>query len=119
MTVDTGHFRALLEDERLRVLAAIENLRHETPGSLEDETDEPALDNHPGDVATVTFDREMHSTLEENSGHVLEAIEAAIAKIEAGTYGTCEACGRPIAEERLAARPWATLCIDDQRRAER
>ena len=76
-------------------------------------------DNHAGDVATATFDREMASSLEENSNHVLTEIDAALARIDAGTYGVCERCGKPIDEERLEALPWATLCIDDKRKQER
>jgi len=42
----------------------------------------------------------------------LHDVDRALAKIAAGTYGTCERCGNPIAEERLEAIPWALLCID-------
>jgi DnaK suppressor protein len=48
----------------------------------------------------------------------LGQIEAALARIEDGSYGRCAICGKPIGEERLRAVPWATLCIDDQRRQE-
>ena len=47
------------------------------------------------------------------------AIDAALARIDAGTYGTCERCGRPIGQERLEAIPYATLCIDCKREVER
>jgi DnaK suppressor protein len=50
---------------------------------------------------------------------VLKAIDAALAKIEAGTFGICETCGQSIAEERLAAIPYARQCIDCKRREER
>jgi RNA polymerase-binding protein DksA len=117
--IDTERFRVRLEEERKRVQDAIENIHTENPGSLSDETDEMSFqDNHLGDVATATFDREMASTLEENSTHVLAEIDAALARISAGTYGTCERCGNPIGEERLEALPWATLCIEDKRRQE-
>ena len=53
-------------------------------------------DNHLGDVATATFDREMASTLEDNSTHVLAEIDAALQRIDEGTYGLCEKCGKPI-----------------------
>ena len=43
-------------------------------------------------------------------------IDEALARIDAGTYGTCAVCGRVIPEERLAAVPYATLCLDDKRR---
>lgn len=119
-TIDLDRFRARLLDERQRVLDAIENIHTENPGSLSDETEELTFqDNHLGDVATATFDREMASTLEENSTHVLTEIEAALARIEDGTYGLCTKCGQPIGEERLEALPWATLCIDDKRKQER
>jgi RNA polymerase-binding transcription factor len=118
--VDRAHLRQRLLDERQRVLDAIENIHSENPGSLGEETEEPTFqDNHLGDVATATFDREMASTLEENSTHVLGEIDAALARIEEGTYGVCERCGEPIGEERLDALPWAKLCIDDKRKQER
>lgn len=121
MTVtDTERFRTLLLEERERVSGAIENLHRESPGSLEDETgEESQYDNHLGDTATVTYDREMDYTLEENSEAVLGAIERALARIEEGTYGTCRRCGKPIAEERLEALPHAELCIDCKREVER
>jgi DnaK suppressor protein len=119
MAVDTMRFRELLQGERHKVLEAIEYLHAESPGSLKDETEESTADNHLADTATVTLDREIGYTLEENSEHVPKAIERALAKIEAGTFGTCETCGRPIAEERLAAIPYATQCIDCKRREER
>ena len=112
-------FRDLLQDERQKVLEAIEYLHAENPGSLKDETEESTVDNHLADTATVTLDREIDYTLEENSEHVLKAIDKALAKIEAGTFGICETCGQPIAEERLAAISYATQCIDCKRREER
>jgi RNA polymerase-binding protein DksA len=118
--VETERFRQRLLEERSRVLSAIDNIHAENPGSLGEETDELTFqDNHLGDVATATFDREMASTLEENSNHVLAEIDAALARIANGKYGLCERCEKPIGEERLEALPWATLCIDDKRKQER
>ena len=117
---DTDRFRQMLLEERERVTRAIEYLHEENPGSIEDETgEEGGFDNHLGDTATVTFDREVDYTLEENSEAVLKAIEAALGRIEAGTYGTCQRCGREIAPERLEALPYAELCIDCKREVER
>jgi len=50
---------------------------------------------------------------------VLAQIDTALERIQDGSFGTCAKCGKPIAEERLEARPWASLCIDCQREAER
>jgi RNA polymerase-binding protein DksA len=118
MAVDVERFKEFLEEERRRVLDAIEYLHKENPGTIEDETEDETTDNHIAETATVTLDREIDYTLEENSEHVLSEIDAALARIEAGTYGVCINCGKPIAEERLAAIPWATYCIDCKRLVE-
>jgi len=121
MSIDTDRFRALLLDERQRVERAIANLREDHPGRLDDEVEEisPTHDNHLAETATVTLDREIDYTLEENSTRMLAAIDASLQRLDQGTYGTCSACGKEIAEERLEAYPWASLCIDCKREAER
>jgi RNA polymerase-binding protein DksA len=119
-TTDTSRFRDLLLRERSRVEAAIENLQRENPGSLEEETGEETMfDNHLGDAATATYDRELDYSLEDGEARVLRSIDRALARIDEGTYGTCARCGKPIPEERLEARPWAELCIEHQRELER
>ena len=121
-SIDTAEFRGLLEQERRRIVDTIAHLHEENPRNIEDELGELAgrgSDNHLGDMATVTFDRELDEGLEEGAQQTLAQIDRALARLEAGTYGSCERCGKPIAEERLRARPWATLCIDDQRLADR
>ena len=121
MSIDTQRFRTELLQERERVQAAIANLRESHPGSLGDEVEEisDGSDSHVGDSATATLGREIDYTLGENSEQVLAEINNALKRIEEGTYGTCAACGRDIAPERLEAYPWASLCIDDARKAER
>jgi DnaK suppressor protein len=122
MSVDTERFRTLLLQERGRVEDAIHNLHAETLGNLEDTSGELAasrVDNHPADTATATLDRELDLSLEENSAEVLAAIGAALLRLDDGTYGICAKCGGEIPQERLEARPWSQLCIDDQRKAER
>jgi DnaK suppressor protein len=121
VSLDTDHYRSLLVDERRRVEAAIENLREDHPGSLDEEVEEVSAgtDNHLAETATVTLDREIDYSLEENASEVLAAIDAALKRIEEGTYGTCARCGKQIPEERLEARPWSALCIEDQREQER
>ena len=118
--MNTERFRTALLDERTRIEDAIEYLHRETPGSLEDETEEMlgGVDNHLVDAATGTLDREIDYSLEANSEQVLAQVDAALKRVEDGTYGTCTSCGQPIPEERLEAVPWAELCIDCQRRLE-
>jgi DnaK suppressor protein len=118
--IDTDRFRETLLEERRRVEAALQNLHDENSGTLsEDAGEETAYDNHLADTATETYDRELDYTLEENSEHVLAEIDAALERIENGTYGTCTNCGEQIPQERLEALPWATLCIECQRDRER
>jgi DnaK suppressor protein len=121
MSIDTQRFRTELLEERERVQAAIANLRESHPGSLDDEVEEISTgsDNHIGDSATATLGREIDYTLGENSEQVLAEINTALQRIDEGTYGTCAVCGKEIAHERLEAYPWASLCIDDARKAER
>ena len=119
MAVDVERFRTLLDEERSRVLDAIEYLQKENPASNGDETQNEPSDSHLADTATETVDREIDYTLEENSEHVLAAIDAALERMEEGTYGQCVNCGKSVGEERLAALPWATLCIDCRRLEER
>ena len=121
-SLDTAEFRTLLQEERARIADAIAHLHDDNARNLEDEVGELAgrgSDNHLGDMASVTFDRELDEGLEEGAQQTLAQIDRALAKLDDGTYGTCERCGREIGEERLRARPWALLCIDDQRAADR
>ena len=119
--IDTDQYRRRLEDERARLTNAVQFLERENPGSLEDELGEVSAggtDNHLGDTATATYDRELDEGLEDGAQQALREIDHALRKIDDGTYGTCEVCGRQIAPERLEAIPWARLCIDDQRKAD-
>jgi RNA polymerase-binding protein DksA len=118
--IDTDRFREALLEERGRISAALDNLHEETAGTLsEDAGEEAAYDNHLGDTASETYDRELEYTLEENSEHLLGEIDAALKRIDEGTYGICTNCSKQIPEGRLEALPWATLCIDCQRDRER
>jgi DnaK suppressor protein len=120
--VDTSRFRDLLLGRRRQVANALDNLHKENAGSLEDETGElvsGSADQHMADTATETVEREIGNTLELHDERLLIAIDSALSRIEAGTYGQCVNCGAQIPEERLEAMPWATLCIDCKRKEER
>jgi RNA polymerase-binding protein DksA len=118
-TLDLEHFRKRLLEERKRAQDALEYLKKDDQGLLEDEREEIQSDNHLADDATSTYDRELDATLEDNEERMLDAIDAALMRIEDGTYGICTSCGEPIAAERLEAVPWTTQCIDCKRKEER
>jgi RNA polymerase-binding protein DksA len=114
LSLDLEHYRRALEGERERLRHAAGAVHHD--GSLLDETGDLAIGSgdHLADSASETYLRELDGGLEENAEHLLVEIDAALGRIENGTYGLCSACGRPIGEERLEAVPYATLCIDDK-----
>lgn len=119
--VEIEKYRELLLHERERLTISVERLHDDNATSIEDELGELSaggVDNHMADTASATYERELDAGFEESAQHTLEEIEAALQRIDAGTYGVCEVCGKPIGAERLAAIPWARLCIDDKRRAE-
>jgi DnaK suppressor protein len=66
-------------------------------------------------AASQVFEQQRDLALREKDEQHLEAVDAALARLDAGTFGSCIRCGRPIAPERLEALPWAAHCIDCQR----
>ncbi len=117
---DVEHFRRLLEERRAELAEAIAGLNHD--GLLADEAGgsvSTRADDHLADTATDTYARELDEGLSEDAERVLVEIDAALARIDAGTFGRCRVCGREIGDERLEAVPYATLCIDDKRLEER
>ena len=70
-------------------------------------------------AASQVFAQQRDLALRDRTLQHLELVEAALARLDAGTYGACTSCGKPIAPERLEAIPWAAFCIDCQRSAGR
>lgn len=112
--LDLKKFRKLLEEERARAASEINALQEMDSDATESqETGELSdYDQHPADQATETFERERDLAMEENEQVILRESEAALKKIENGTYGTCERCGKPIGVARLEAIPYTPYCIE-------
>ncbi len=70
-------------------------------------------------AASHVFEQQRDLALRERSRGELEKVEAALRRLDDGTYGTCTSCGKPIALERLEAIPWAPVCIDCARKGVR
>ncbi len=70
-------------------------------------------------AASHVFEQQRDLALRERSRAELEKVEAALRRLDDGTYGTCASCGNPIAPERLEAIPWAPVCIDCARKGAR
>ncbi len=101
-----------LAEEHVAALAQIEALTREFDEVVDASRSSNADDEHDPEGATIAFERQQVVALLEQARRRLADVEAAMARREAGTYGICENCGRPIAPERLAARPAARTCID-------
>lgn len=110
-------FRDLLLDYR-RVLVG--DLNHLEEGALRRKKDNAAtLDiSNFADLGSDNFEQDFAIGLIENSEATMREINAALQRIEDGTYGACEEDGEAIGKSRLDALPWARLCINCQRKRE-
>jgi RNA polymerase-binding transcription factor len=70
-------------------------------------------------AASHVFEQQRDLALRERSRAELAKVEAALQKVDDGTYGACASCGQPIAPERLEAIPWTPICIDCARKGVR
>jgi DnaK suppressor protein len=77
------------------------------------------VDQHPAEQATETLERELDLGILQSVESELIEVTAALERLDAGTYGICEICGKPIAEGRLEAMPAARYCVADQAKATR
>ena len=84
-----------------------------------DLTGEMGFDEEYADAGSATYEREKDLSLVINLRDLLEKIEKAMAKIDDGSYGLCDRCGKPIEKARLKALPYASLCLKDKQAEER
>jgi RNA polymerase-binding transcription factor DksA len=116
---DQARRHLLDEHERLeRLRARLENEHlHDEPE--EDSSAELShVDQHPADAASDAFEREKEFSILEQVEAELADVDRALGRLDQGTYGRCDACGEPIADERLATVPAARFCIRHQSDAE-
>jgi RNA polymerase-binding transcription factor DksA len=118
-TYDEGKARTVkIEEARTRLQALLSELDGSTEvlegENAGDFTELSSFDQHPADSGSIVADAQrQEAILHVISGQRTQVL-AALARIEAGTYGTCVDCGRPIPDERLEARPEADRCVEDQ-----
>jgi DnaK suppressor protein len=111
MTAAPEPHRRLAED-RASTLDRLAGLERELGGIIEAARAANADDEHDPEGATIAYEREHAAALVSQARARLAAIDAALARLAAGSYGTCVRCGGAIAAARLAARPAAETCID-------
>ena len=122
MAIDTERYRELrqrIEAERDRLTMEIGGLQEAAIQYTEGVGDEDrSYGNHMADDATNTYEQERQLALQRNLETVLAEVNQALHRMDEGTYGTCEVCGKEIPIERLEARPYATRCVEDQAKEE-
>jgi RNA polymerase-binding transcription factor DksA len=118
--MDPDHARARLAEETARlteIRGSFDGLNKESESENLGELS--SSDQHMADVGTETFDREKDLSILEQIEAELADVEHALRRLDDGSYGTCEACGKVIDDARLEALPAARFCLDDQSKAER
>lgn len=103
--------RAALAEERRTTLERLSRLGEDFETIVAASEGSNADDEHDPEGATIAFERSQLDALLQQARSRLEEIEAATTRLDHGTFGVCERCGRPIGEERLRARPTARRCI--------
>jgi RNA polymerase-binding transcription factor DksA len=120
--METDEVKAKLAEERQRLQGIKDTFEAEGLTELSQQerlAELSSVDQHQADMGTETHDRERDLSILEQVEAELADVEHALRRLEQGTYGTCEACGKPIGEARLEALPATRFCIEDQAVAER
>ena len=115
---DLEHFRDLLLDKRRELVGDMSQMEREALRSS-GSSNLSTLPLHMADMGTDNYEQEFTLGLVEKDRNLLREINAALAKIQNGTYGICEGTGKPISKARLEAQPWARYSIEHARQLER
>ncbi|MEU5654005.1 TraR/DksA C4-type zinc finger protein [Streptomyces sp. NPDC047737] len=109
--------RTELTGEVTRLRAELEASGEALAGLMRDSGDGAGHDD--ADTGTKNITREHELSLAAHAQETLDQTERALARLDAGTYGLCEVCGKPIGKARMQAFPRATLCVEDKQKQER
>lgn len=107
-----SELREVLLTERRRIVGNVLALHAEFGETMTQESDENGLETHLADQGTMTFLRAHDLSIEAHEEHLVEEIDAALQRMDAGTYGICEVDKTPIDIERLRAMPWARTHLE-------
>ncbi|NEA18107.1 TraR/DksA family transcriptional regulator [Streptomyces halstedii] len=114
---EVAEARTELTGEVLRLRSELETSGAALAGLMRDSGDGAGDDD--ADTGTKNITREHELSLAAHAQETLEQTERALAKLDSGTYGLCEICGKPIGKARMQAFPRATLCVEDKQKQER
>lgn len=109
MTVDFDQARKVLTEEREKLVHQLAELGSDENGDLRSDLD---FGEGFADAAAVTSERTEVLGIVETLKHQLDDVDEAMTKLDDGTYGTCQSCGKEIGAARMEARPFSLLCVD-------
>lgn len=110
--MNTQHFRRLLVADRAATEELTSDLGHDVEVMVAARRDVSTDDEHDPEGVTLAYERSQTDALIRQAVIRLLEIDAALGRLEDGTYGLCEVCGGPISAARLEARPSARTCIN-------
>ncbi|MFO8082586.1 MAG: TraR/DksA C4-type zinc finger protein [Armatimonadota bacterium] len=110
--LDIEKYEEILTEERDRLATDLKRIEDRAAGRdrLHSVQAGQDFDEPGGDAATETVERAQSMAVGASLREQLEEVNAALEKIEEGTYGICDSCGKQITKKRLGVLPWATLC---------
>jgi len=111
MVISFAQLITRLEQQRTEIMAELAEMAQHPRYKL-------GYGNHQADDASQAFDQAADLAIRQNAERLLELVEKALERWEAGTYGYCEKCGQAIDHARLKAIPYASLCLDCANRPE-
>lgn len=106
-----GAATARLREERESLLARLAELGEDMTSFFDASRDSNADDEHDPEGQTIAFERAQLAAVTDQTRAHLAEVEAALRRLEQGTYGVCETCGELITAARLEARPTARTCV--------
>ena len=117
---DLDHFRELLLRKRGEISSNVNEIEGETlkKSRLDASGDLSSMPIHMADLGTDNYEQEFALGLMDSERRILHDIDAALQRIQDGTYGICEGTGEPISRARLEAQPWARYCVEYARKME-
>jgi len=111
---EIGDLKCRLEVERGELREQLTTIEEEAFAATQSElSGDVGLDDESADAGTATFEREKDLSIENNVRDLLAKIDRALGRIDDGSYGICDRCGKPIEKARIKALPYVDLCIKD------
>lgn len=108
---DLEHFRQLLEEKKAEILKDMGTIEEQTSTTASESSGELSYSDHMPELGSDANEREKAFMFASRDESYLSQIEAALKRLEDGTFGICRVCGKEIPKERMEAVPTTTICV--------